>query len=96
MRNFMPRDLRRLLALMLAVLLCAAPVSAGITVTGADGITVTGADGITVTGADGINYIHTNGITVKLGSGAEMFAPRMQVETTAGMEPSMARAAIWR
>ena len=54
MKNFMPGDLRRLLALMLTVLLCAAPASAGITVTGADGITVTGADGITVTGADGV------------------------------------------
>ncbi|OLE51408.1 MAG: hypothetical protein AUG51_23215 [Acidobacteria bacterium 13_1_20CM_3_53_8] len=71
----MPRDLRRLLALMLVVLLCAAPISAGITVTGADGITVTGADGITVTGADGINYIHTNGITVTGADGILSFSP---------------------
>ncbi|HMF55819.1 MAG TPA: S8 family serine peptidase, partial [Pyrinomonadaceae bacterium] len=71
----MPSDTRRILALMLAVFLCAGPASAGITVTGADGITVTGADGITVTGADGINYIHTSGITVTGADGILSFKP---------------------
>lgn len=75
MRNFMPRDTRRLLALMLMVLLCAGHATAGITVTGADGISVTGADGISVTGADGINYIRTSGITVTGADGILSFTP---------------------
>jgi serine protease AprX len=62
---------RLLVALLLTVAVGAAPVLAGITVTGADGITVTGADGvryinpsgITVTGADGFLSFLTNGIS---------------------------------
>ncbi len=64
------------LALLLVVLLGAAPALAGLTINGANGITVSGADGIlyqntngiTVSGADGLLAFNPNGITV---SGAD-------------------------
>ncbi len=64
-------SLRRTVALILIATLCAAPVTAGITVVGSNGITATGADGvqftglsgITATGADGILTFGPNGIT---------------------------------
>jgi serine protease AprX len=65
------RKTRQLVALTLVLLLTVIPVSAGITITGADGITATGADGITyvgtsgitATGADGFLFFGPNGIT---------------------------------
>ena len=74
-RNFF-RNIYRLTALALIVLLGCAPAFAGLTIIGSNGITVSGADGIvfngtsgiTTSGADGILAFGPNGITV---SGAD-------------------------
>jgi serine protease AprX len=75
---------RWLIALLLALLLSAAPVFAGLSIVGSNGITASGADGvifngtsgITASGADGILAFGPNGITVSgadgiMGSGAD-------------------------
>jgi serine protease AprX len=65
-------SIRKVLALVLAVVLGAWPVVGGILVRGTEGITMTGADGvyyenlngITMTGADGLLGLKANGITL--------------------------------
>jgi len=76
MTRYFFKNIERLVALTLVVLVSSVPALAGLTIIGSNGITVSGADGvlytgtngITVSGADGVLAFGPNGITV---SGAD-------------------------
>ncbi len=80
MRLFVPPSLRRATALLLVVVLTAAPAFAGLRVQGTQGLVMTGADGVyydntsglVMTGADGFLAFETNGISSADSSGLVM------------------------
>ena len=80
MRFFVPPSLRRATALLLVVVLTAAPAFAGLRVQGTQGLVMTGADGVyydntsglVMTGADGFLAFETNGISSADSSGLVM------------------------
>ncbi|CAN5608058.1 hypothetical protein BH20ACI3_BH20ACI3_13450 [soil metagenome] len=62
----------QIVALVLALLLCVAPLMAGVRITASNGIVMTGADGIVMTGVDGIVMTGADGFLTSAPNGIVM------------------------